>query len=91
MANADFGAEGPAVFVANVAAVVGGTIEIRLDSPTGEIIGTLEVTPTGGDQEWELMQCDVKNVTGVHNIFFVFRGEGEPNLFNFDYWQFNKN
>lgn len=91
VANADFGAEGPAVFVANVAAVVGGTIEIRLDSPTGEIIGTLEVTPTGGDQEWELMQCDVKNVTGVHNIFFVFRGEGEPNLFNFDYWQFNKN
>lgn len=88
VANADFGEEGPTAFLANVASSVGGEIEIRLDSPTGEVIGTLEVAPTGGDQVWKILECDVKRVTGVHNIFFMFKGEGKTNLFNFDYWQF---
>ena len=88
VSNADFGQVGPTTFMANVAAVNGGTIEIRLDSPDGELIGTLEVTPTGGEQEWKLMECDVKQVTGVHNIFFLFKGEAQADLFNFDYWQF---
>lgn len=90
VSNADFGEEGPSVFQANVASTVGGTIEIRLDSPDGIKIGALDVSPTGGDHNWKLMEIDVEKVTGIHNIFFVFKGEGDSktNLFNFDYWQF---
>lgn len=90
VANADFGADGPSIFSANVAASVGGQIEIRIDSPEGRVIGTLDIESTGGDQEWKLLQCDVENVTGVHNIFFMFKGtnEAKTNLFKFDYWQF---
>ena len=90
VANADFGADGPSIFSANVAASVGGQIEIRIDSPEGRVIGTLDIESTGGDHEWKLLQCDVENVTGVHNIFFMFKGtnEAKTNLFKFDYWQF---
>ncbi|WP_196427458.1 RICIN domain-containing protein [Paenibacillus macerans] len=86
--NADFGSTGAASFKANVASTVGGQIEIRLDSPTGQVIGTLNVTPTGGNQVWRLQETNVNRVTGVHNIYFMFKGASGQRLFNFDYWQF---
>ena len=32
---------------------------------------------------------DVKKVNGVHDLFFVFKGE-QGELFNFDAWKFSK-
>ncbi|SFD50648.1 S-layer homology domain-containing protein [Paenibacillus catalpae] len=88
VANADFGMDGAAAFEANVASATGGKIEIRVDSPIGDVIGTLDVQPTGGAQQWKIMKTDVANVKGVHPIFFIFSGEGDSNLFNIDYWKF---
>ncbi|WP_127531427.1 carbohydrate-binding protein, partial [Paenibacillus kobensis] len=85
---ADFGSGGAKSFKANVASTVGGNIEIRLDSPTGTLVGTLNVTATGGAQTWKELQTAVSGATGVHRVFFVFTG-GSGNLFNFDYWQFS--
>ncbi|WP_127534777.1 carbohydrate-binding protein, partial [Paenibacillus kobensis] len=85
---ADFGSSGAKSFKANVASTVGGKIEIRLDSPTGTLVGTLNVTATGGAQTWKELQTSVSGATGVHRVFFVFTG-GSGNLFNFDYWQFS--
>ncbi|WP_104993152.1 carbohydrate-binding protein, partial [Clostridium acetobutylicum] len=90
VSKADFGS-GAASFKANVASTVGGKIEIHLDSADGQLIGTLNVSPTGGEQQWKEMQCNVKSVSGVHNIFFKFTGNSSKNLFNFDYWQFSAN
>ncbi|CAM3221440.1 family 43 glycosylhydrolase [Paenibacillus lupini] len=87
VANADFGTDGAATFEANVASTSGGKIEIRVDSPIGDVIGTLDVQSTGGAQQWKLLKTEVTNVTGVHNIFFMFSGE-EDNLFQIDYWKF---
>ncbi|WP_411830971.1 glycoside hydrolase family 43 protein [Paenibacillus peoriae] len=86
--NADFRATGATSFKANVASTVGGQIEIHLDSPTGQVIGTLNVSPTGGNQVWRLQETNVNRVTGVHNIYFMFKGANGQRLFNFDYWQF---
>jgi len=80
VAGADFGEEGATQFQANVASTVGGTMEIRLGTPGGKLVGTLQVTPTGGDQKWELMETEVDKIAGVHNVFFVFKGENETNL-----------
>jgi len=91
VSHVDFGANGPESFIAHVASAVGGTIEIRLDSPVGKKIGTLHVTPTGGEQNWELMETTVESVTGVHHLFLTFVGSDEENLFNIDYWKFNSN
>lgn len=89
--NADFGSGGAQSFKANVASTVGGKIEIRLDSTTGPLAGTLNVSPTGGVQTWTEVETTVSNATGVHNVYFVFTGTNTGNLFNFDYWKFSAN
>lgn len=89
VANADFGENGASSFKANVASTVGGKIDIHLDKEDGELIGTLDVSTTGGEQTWKLMETSVKSVKGVHNIYFVFSGKEDcKSLFNIDYWQF---
>ncbi|WP_231710603.1 family 43 glycosylhydrolase [Gracilibacillus suaedae] len=90
VSNIDFGQNGAEIFEANVASTVGGTIELRLDSPVGEVIGTLEVDATGGAQNWKLIETDLSNVSGIHNLFFLFKGDSEGELFNFDYWKFTE-
>ncbi|WP_338556819.1 carbohydrate-binding protein [Paenibacillus sp. KS-LC4] len=89
--KADFGTSGAKTFKANVASNVGGKIEIRLDSATGTLVGTLNVSSTGGVQNWQEIETTVSNATGVHNLFLVFTGSGASNLFNIDYWQFTPN
>nr|AIY28330.1 putative arabinofuranohydrolase [Paenibacillus curdlanolyticus] len=89
--NADFGSSGAKSFKANVASTSGGKIEIRLDSPTGTLAGTLNVTSTGGAQTWKQVETSVNNITGVHRLYLVFTGSGSGNLFNLDYWQFSTN
>ncbi len=48
---ADSSNNGAASSEANIASTVGGDVEIRVDSPVGEVIGTLDVNPFGRDQE----------------------------------------
>ena len=90
VSQVDFGNNGAESFEANIASVKGGLIEVRLDSLNGEVIGTLEINPTGGEQEWSVMKTDVANVSGVHDVYFIFSGGEEENLFNFDYWKFTE-
>ncbi|MDQ6417896.1 family 43 glycosylhydrolase [Paenibacillus sp. LHD-117] len=88
IAGADFGDKGAASFEASVAAGAGGEIEIRIDSPIGEVIGKLEVGKSSGEPSWQSLKTEVANVKGVHNIFLMFKGTSEENLFNLDYWAF---
>lgn len=88
VANVDFGSGGADEFTAKVAsAASGGTIELRLDSLTGPVIGTLTVPPTGGWQTWTTVSTSVNPVTGIHDLYLIFKG-GSGYLFNIDYWQF---
>jgi len=48
------------------------------------------VSPTGGEEEWAVFETDVDSVSGVHDVYFVFTGEGDEQLFNFDYWTFTE-
>lgn len=87
--SVDFG-KGAKTFLASVAAKAStGTIEIRIDSKDGKLLGTLQVKATGDDLSWKTQSCKVNAVNGVHDIFFVFKG-GDGNLFNFDWWKFNQ-
>ena len=67
----------------------GGSIELRLDSVTGTLLGTCAVAGTGGAQTWKTTSCEVGGVTGVHDLFFKFTGNGTGNLFNFNWWKFS--
>ncbi|MDI9420333.1 MAG: glycoside hydrolase family 43 protein [Bacillota bacterium] len=88
--NVDFGPEGAAAFSARVASGSnGGVIELRLDSLNGEVVGTLPVSYTGGWDVWATKTTVVSGARGVHDLFFVFKGN-EDELFKFNYWQFTK-
>lgn len=81
--------KGAALFQASVAAAIaGGSIEIRLDGKDGQLVGTLPVANTGGEQSWKTLTSKIKSVKGIHDLFFVFKGKKE-NAFNFDWWKFS--
>ena len=75
VAGADFGDEGTDKFTARVKSEKGGSIEVRLDSPQGSLIGTVEV-PEGTD-EYTDISTEITKITGERNVFFVFKGDGK--------------
>jgi len=84
----DFGL-GATSFEARVASAnSGGNIELRLDSPTGKLIGTCAVSGTSGWQTWSTKTCTVSGASGVHDLYLKFTG-GSGSLFNFNSWKFN--
>ena len=85
-----FGEKGAKSFTANVASAKGGKIEIRLDSPQGSLIGTLDVEATGSADTFKALTCDVDRVTGTRNVFLVFRGSGTDSIMNVDYYLFGE-
>lgn len=85
----DFGENGAETFKAEVAGLAGGRIELRLDSPDGEVIGTLDVESGNGD-EFTTLSCSVENAVGEHTLFFVYSGEGKDELMEVQSWQFTE-
>lgn len=87
----DFGSESnnQLTFQARVASAggSGSKIEIRIDSISGPLIGTCEVTGTGGWQTWETKECPISQASGIHNLYLVFTG-GEGYLFNLNWIKF---
>lgn len=84
----DFGSGGLKSITASVAtASNGGTIEIRHHGVEGNLIGTIEVDNTGGYDIFETVSTNVSELTGIHPIYFVFRGEGNG-LLNIDWFEF---
>ncbi len=71
----------------NLASLHGGQIEVHVDKINGPIIGLVNVTTSAEGEVFKTVTTPVKMVTGVHDVYFVFRGEKD--LFNVDWWQFN--
>jgi hypothetical protein len=83
--HVDFG-NGAKQFEARIAYVTGGTIEIRTDSTDGPVISTINAKMPGNGSTWTTITSPVTNVSGIHDLYFVFKGDKD--LFNFDWWQF---
>ncbi len=52
----------------------GGSIEVHLDAPDGELIGVCAVPRTGGWQKWATLSCPVRPVDGVRAVYLVCKG-----------------
>src|SRR4051794_33268214 len=68
----------------------GGTIEVRLDSPTGTLVGTTPtITPTGDWQTFKDVSLSYTTPpTGTHELFLVFRNKGSTQtLFNVNWFE----
>jgi len=53
-----------------------GTVEIRLGSATGTLIGIVETPNTGGWQTWETVSAGMNQVEGTHDVYLVFKTSG---------------
>jgi arabinoxylan arabinofuranohydrolase len=80
--------KGAKTFEASVASAGGGgTIEIHLDALAGKLIGTCVVQGTGGAENWKTVSGKVSTVSGVHDMYLVFKGAANQS-FNFNWWRF---
>jgi len=90
--DVDF-ATGASKFTARVGTThnTGVTMEIRLNGIDGQLLTTIEVPRTGGDDRWSLVSYDIPTVSGKHDVYFVFKAESKPGvIMYFDYWMFSK-
>lgn len=85
----DFGNEGPKAFKMRAAsALLGGTAELHIDSIGGTKIAQWEIPCTGGWETWKTFTTKVeKKVTGVHDLYFLFKGYKGRKLMNIDWWK----
>lgn len=83
-------AEKATSFTASASAVrTTGTLELRLDSVDGKVIGTVEIPQCESDEAWQTLTCDVSGASGVHDLYFVFSVDSGRGYANFDKWQFD--
>ncbi len=91
--NVDFGSEGANSFFARVGTTHNGgvTMEVRKGSKDGDLITTIKVPLTGGDDRWSNVEVALDTeVKGIHDLYFVFRGKAPSNIMYFNYWKFKK-
>ncbi len=89
--SVDFGSQGASSFSACTSSrYFGGNIELHLDSPEGELIGTIRTPYTGEWDNWVVNSTGISGATGVHDLYLVFKGRTPHELFRFDYWTFTK-
>lgn len=68
-----------------------GSIELRLGSPAGTLIGTANVAGTGGWQNWITRNVPLTGATGVQNLYLVFKKPDAMPVANVDQISFIKN
>ena len=86
----DFGEKGAKQFaiVAAAAAQAGCAITLRLDSKSGDAIGTVDVKSTGSVEKYRSFSAKVKGATGVHDLYLCFsKASGDVRL---DWWTFKQ-
>jgi glucose/arabinose dehydrogenase/PKD repeat protein len=68
----------------------GGTIEVRANSATGTLLGTVNVAPTGSWDTFANVSANLSaGPTGTSTLYLVFKGvTGQGNLFDLDSWTF---
>ena len=90
--DVDFREEGASHITARVGTTHNGgvTMEVRADSREGRLLATLKVPMTGGDNRWVLVSSEIERITGVHDLYFICKGNQPGRLMYFDYWMFSK-
>jgi alpha-L-arabinofuranosidase len=69
----DFGNRTEQVEIRGASATEGGTIELRLDGPEGELLGSCFIPNTGDWQAWSSFKAMIKPVSGVKTLCLAFK------------------
>ncbi len=70
-------------------------IEIRLDSPEGELLGVCDLEAMNGEVAYAIHETHIKSVTGKHALVLVFKaaepaGTEEEDLMNLEWFTFSR-
>lgn len=66
-----------------------GTVEFRLGGTNGTLIAKANLDNTGTWSDWNEITVDTARVTGVQNVYVIFKASTEY-VCNFDYFTFEK-
>lgn len=72
--------------VAVIGAYANQKVQIRLDGPTGQIVGTLIPRATGGWFDYTVQTTSIAKVSGIHDLYLV--AAGSVGVANIDYFKF---
>jgi len=87
--NIDLGA-GYSMFTARVACPLNnGHAQVRLDSTTGTLVGTLDVSNTGSWSTFTEQSTSLTGASGTHDIYIVFIDGSGGGAGNFDWFIFS--
>ncbi|MEV0157403.1 family 43 glycosylhydrolase [Micromonospora sp. NPDC050686] len=86
LSSVDFGDGARGVTAKVRPLTTGGSIEVRLDDVAGPVVGTVPVDTATG--EWAEVSADLTGVSGVHDVYFTYRGPAGQDLFELDSWAF---
>ena len=82
----DFGSKGAKQFNITAASTGSATLNLRVDSDKGPVVGTVVIGKTGSVEKYRVFSGKVKNATGVHDLYICFdKAAGDVRL---DWWQF---
>jgi alpha-L-fucosidase len=82
--SVQFGSTSPTSFQARISGTsTTGKIDLRLDSSTGTLIGSLTGVNTGAWQTYTTASTTVSGATGTHNLYLVFTAGLNLNWFKF--------
>ncbi|WP_173056348.1 carbohydrate-binding protein [Phytohabitans houttuyneae] len=92
--NVNFGSSAPRDFVARVASGAGGgvsgLVEVRLDSPTGQLLGNFALANTGGWQSWQTIPGAAGGVTGTRTVYLKFASGQPADFVNVNWFHFRR-
>ncbi len=66
-----------------------GKWEIRLDAADGRLIGEARVAPTGDACGYETIICEVRDASGVHDLYLVGSERREGSAVNIHHFAFH--
>lgn len=88
----DFGSTGATQFQARVAsgaaAGVSGLVQVRLNSPTGTVLGSFSIAGTGGWQTWQTVPAAITRTTGVQTVYLTFASGQPADFVNINWFTF---
>ncbi|MBF0410068.1 MAG: carbohydrate-binding protein [Candidatus Riflebacteria bacterium] len=67
----------------------GGLLEFRIDSIDGRLIGEYHSSNTGGWDNYVTKTVPLQKVSGIHNLFILFKYSGRLAISNIDWFQLN--
>ena len=72
----DFGKTTTRLELHGASATRGAMVELHMDSPSGQKIGTCRMLPTGGWQKWSTFTAEFHPVSGRRTLYLVFKDPG---------------